>query len=200
MHHCIVNAQISGTQDPAHPKFQKEFRCFLLIIDSRNAALTKTQTMKKILLAASWTLVLIWASSDHSSAQNTGGTLLWLLNALHLDANPDQIQKINFLLRKSAHFMGYGILAVLWYRALGRWAHWRAWGISFCLACWDEWHQSHLPQRTGSLHDIALDMLGAVLMVSALMALKHCAPSRPQNEKGRVKREGKEDECSDKNV
>ena len=35
----------------------------------------------------------------------------------------------------------------------------------------DEWHQSFLSYRTGSIHDVALDTLGAVVLISLAMVL-----------------------------
>ena len=42
---------------------------------------------------------------------------------------------------------------------------------SFVIAALDEWHQSFLPDREGSVQDVALDTLGALVFVSLAMVL-----------------------------
>jgi VanZ family protein len=73
-------------------------------------------------------------------------------------------------LRKSAHFIEYGLLAALWLRAL-RWpgaVPWRwSWAVVALVgttlwACVDEAQQAFVAvERTGSWHDVLLDASGA---------------------------------------
>jgi VanZ family protein len=77
---------------------------------------------------------------------------------------------IHFLLRKSAHFTEYAILSALWFRALrvGLPTLWQIrWAliglvISLLVAIVDEVHQAFVPSRTGSAHDVLLDLCGAL--------------------------------------
>ncbi|MEO8726849.1 MAG: VanZ family protein, partial [Acidobacteriaceae bacterium] len=101
------------------------------------------------------------------------------LLALHIRVSYVHLQWLNFILRKSGHFIGYGVLGVLFVRA---WllttrstleghppiARALVLGLfcTFLVASADELHQHFLPGRTGAVHDVALDMLGAALLAS----------------------------------
>lgn len=79
---------------------------------------------------------------------------------------------IHHYLRKSGHFIGYGIIGLCWLRA---W--WKSLpqshflldatlamaGTAFIASC-DEFHQSLLPNRTGSPWDVLLDCCGALTL------------------------------------
>jgi VanZ family protein len=81
--------------------------------------------------------------------------------------------------RKSGHFGGYGLVCLTFLRAwlitlavraaLGLWA-WRGRAAAFAIACTagvaslDEWHQTFIPSRTGTFHDVILDTCGATVM------------------------------------
>jgi VanZ family protein len=112
-------------------------------------------------------------SSSALSAEKTGGiispVLTWLLPGLR----PDEIILIHGTLRKIAHVTEYGVLGVLWRRALVRSgtvtppaAGWVALGISVACAAVDETHQAFLASRTGSAADVLLDSLGALVAIS----------------------------------
>ena len=69
------------------------------------------------------------------------------------------------------HIPLFGILAWLWYRTLDAWnmQHGLALTTAFLLAAgfgvFDEWHQLHVPGRYASLTDMALNVLGAGLVL-----------------------------------
>lgn len=66
------------------------------------------------------------------------------------------------------HVTEYAILAtLLWYACGRRWG----WVLLICItyASLDEWHQTFVPSRVGSVQDVMIDTLGAGL---ALLALK----------------------------
>ncbi|WP_318617969.1 VanZ family protein [Sporosarcina sp. YIM B06819] len=77
---------------------------------------------------------------------------------------------LEFLLRKSAHFFIFGLLAVAvyivlptkWYRTI------IALFITLALAIGDEYHQSLTGGRTPSSKDVLLDMAGAVTFIVVL--------------------------------
>jgi VanZ family protein len=77
---------------------------------------------------------------------------------------------VEFLLRKSAHFIIFGLLATAIYSILPKHmfriltATW----ITLFLALGDEYHQSLTGGRTPSLQDVALDMAGAITFLIAL--------------------------------
>lgn len=124
-----------------------------------------------------WTAVIVCFSSGQFSAAATGSTLHQILQVLGLSLNAEQLDLLHFAIRKGAHLSAYGLLSALWL-----WAFDQGWSLGLFFksllpvaltACWDEWHQASLSSRTGSPHDVALDLLGAV-MVQVLWGLsKH---------------------------
>ena len=119
--------------------------------------------------AVAWMGMVLLASTDPFSANHTGevlrAVLAWTLG--QIDAVT--FNQIHFLVRKSAHFTEYAILSALWFRAirvhLNRlWQmRWALLGlvVSLSVAVLDEWHQSFVPSRTSSAHDVLLDFCGA---------------------------------------
>ena len=122
--------------------------------------------------------MIIAIESTYGSAANTG----WLFQKLsawlfgHMD--PAHFKVFHHILRKSGHFLGYGIFGYLWFRAFMRTfatntpLMWAAVAIAstFFIASLDEWHQSFSPRRTGEFKDVALDTAGALVFVSLAMA------------------------------
>jgi VanZ family protein len=78
------------------------------------------------------------------------------------------------LIRKTGHVFGYGLLSILLFRAWretlpsGNGARWTIRWASIAVigtalvASLDEWHQTFLPTRTGTLHDVALDSCAGI--------------------------------------
>lgn len=67
----------------------------------------------------------------------------------------------DFLVKKSGHLIGYGVLAILARRAGFTLAASLAFVLAFAFS--DELHQRYVPGRTGSLEDMLIDLLGATL-------------------------------------
>ena len=121
--------------------------------------------------AIAWAAVILSTSNDAFSGANTGSLLERIITWLtgHPVA-PATLDTINFIFRKSAHLTGYGILGALSFRALrgeqNSWS-WR-WAVgaillAACVASIDEIHQTFVPSRTGTWHDIVLDAAGAAV-------------------------------------
>jgi len=118
-----------------------------------------------------WAAVILLASTDLFSAANTGSVLEQILvRLLGHPIAPATLSLMNFLMRKSAHLTEYGILGALTFRALrgdGKsWsARWAVGAIVFttCIATIDEIHQTFVPSRTGTWHDVVLDAAGATV-------------------------------------
>jgi VanZ family protein len=68
---------------------------------------------------------------------------------------------VDLLVKKAGHMMGYGVLMVLCYRAVGNWR--KALATTILYACSDEFHQTFVPSRHGSILDVGVDTAGAVL-------------------------------------
>lgn len=125
-----------------------------------------------------WACFVLFASSSGFSASNTSRIirplLLWLVPGIGEAA----LAQVHFLIRKAAHFSEYALLALLAARAFrtsGRAALARLWwpasfALVACVALADEFHQSFLPSRTGTIYDSLLDMTGgaAALACAAL--------------------------------
>ena len=111
-------------------------------------------------------------STDALGASHTTGPLRVLWEALFGRVPEARWNIINLYLRKSGHFIGYGIIGLCWLRA---W--WKTLpnsrflldallamaGTAFIASC-DEFHQSLLPSRTGSPWDVLLDCCGALTL------------------------------------
>ena len=118
-----------------------------------------------------WAAVILSASVDAFSAANTGGWLeriaVWMTG--HPLA-PSVLDPLNFLMRRGAHLTEYGILSALTFRALrGDRSSWSLrWAIgavilTACVASLDEIHQTFVPSRVGTWHDVLLDTAGAAV-------------------------------------
>ena len=143
-------------------------------------------------LAKNWWASLVWLgvirleSTEVASSDNTLGLIHTLLAFLHLTGWAWQV---NYVLRKTGHLMGYGILAVLVFFALRNtnrdrlsallprhWATcwrdlwrmewvWLGIGVAVITASFDEIHQKFLPSRTGRWQDVVLDTCGAIMLL-----------------------------------
>lgn len=125
-----------------------------------------------------WILVLLYgvfifvfAQSPESGAASMNIELLkWFPNLDH-----ESLRIIIIYLRKFAHIAGYFLATVLIYLAakitpkLDRHPYIVSLILSLILAIIDEWYQTTLPHRTGSVMDVLIDLIGIVL---ALISLK----------------------------
>jgi VanZ family protein len=79
---------------------------------------------------------------------------------------------VHHYIRKTGHFVGYGLIGLAWLRAwwftLPR-SHFlhdsllAILGTAMVASC-DEWHQTYLPNRTGTPWDVLLDCTGAITL------------------------------------
>ena len=127
-----------------------------------------------------WLPVVIWLAviafeSFGLSSNVTGGWLKTTFRAMHISLSDQVIALLDHVLRKTGHFIGYGVLTLLLFRGFfytlslrGPMARFflrcavLALGITLLVAVLDEWHQSFDISRTGTPRDVALDMSGGV--------------------------------------
>jgi VanZ family protein len=116
--------------------------------------------------------VIAVESTKYFGADRTSHPLRVLFQALFGPVGDARWQVIHHYIRKSGHFLGYGGLGLIWLRA------WRmslprlqllpgavlALASTALVAGWDEWHQTFLPNRTGTPWDVLLDCCGALFM------------------------------------
>jgi VanZ family protein len=117
-----------------------------------------------------WMALIFFLSTGSFSASNTGLVLQPLLRWLFPHISDERVLFVHFLIRKCAHFSGYFVLGLLAARPfitseqtrLHR--HWFAAALLLvCLyALTDEYHQSFVPSRTGSIYDSLIDMTGGL--------------------------------------
>jgi VanZ family protein len=108
-----------------------------------------------------------WLGSDHTS-----GPLRWLFESIFGPVANVRWELLHHLIRKSGHFLGYGAMGLLWLRAWwltlphSRFLHDAFLALlgTALVASFDEWHQSFLPNRTGSPWDVVLDCCGAIAL------------------------------------
>lgn len=132
---------------------------------------------------ALWLGILALESSDLGSSEHTGGILRAIWNFFLGAPDPDTFEFVHHLIRKSGHFLGYGILSWLIFRALRagwhnrqqilsrgreyswqlRWAILAIAGTAFT-ASLDEIHQTFNPARTGRWQDVVIDTSGALVI------------------------------------
>jgi VanZ family protein len=119
--------------------------------------------------------VIALESTPAFGADHTSSPLRWLYQAIFGPVSDAQWDPIHHFIRKSGHFVGYGTLGLLWLRAwwltlavrAGRF--WKCallglLGAALVASC-DEWHQTFLPNRTGSAWDVLLDCYGAATAI-----------------------------------
>ena len=73
----------------------------------------------------------------------------------------------DLLLRKCAHMAEYGLLWLLWWRALGYGSMVPAAAIAVAYAATDELHQHFVEGRHGTPIDVLIDSVGIALAIAA---------------------------------
>jgi VanZ family protein len=120
--------------------------------------------------------VIMLESTELMGADHTNHPLRWLWESIFGPVANARWNVIHSLIRKSGHFFGYGALGMIWLRAW--WmtlprssflpdASLALLGTALVASC-DEWHQSYLPNRTGSVRDVLLDCSGAIALQLAI--------------------------------
>lgn len=109
----------------------------------------------------------IWLGADHTS-----GPLRRFYETIFGPVSDPRWDVIHHYIRKTGHFIGYGLIGLAWLRA---------WWMSLprsryfpdvllglagtaAIAICDEWHQSFLPNRTSSPWDVLIDCCGAITL------------------------------------
>lgn len=132
--------------------------------------------LKLYLPVIAWMIVIFLASTDSFSASNTSRIVRPLLLWLFPGIRESSIDYAHFLIRKSAHFTEYAILALIAARAFlgsSNEALRRQWvAASLALVAvyslLDEYHQSFVPSRGPSILDSCLDTTGGAAALCAL--------------------------------
>ncbi len=116
-------------------------------------------------------IVFIWfGSTNQFSSLNTSAVIRPVLIWFYSNLSDVEAAVIHLLIRKSAHFTEYAILAYLARRAFITSSHaviqqhWLQLGLLLVVICavLDEFHQSFVPSRTPSIYDSAIDVAGGL--------------------------------------
>jgi VanZ family protein len=118
-----------------------------------------------------WMILIFAGSTDVLSADHTSRLLVPFLRWLDPQISFAMIAHINIVLRKLGHLAEYAILAALLWRALHVTLKSTATLLigaialitSALFAISDEIHQSFVPSRTPSQHDVLIDICGAII-------------------------------------
>ena len=142
-----------------------------------------------------WMILIFAGSTDALSAEHTSRFLVPFLRWMDPGISLHALATIHFVLRKLGHFTEYAILAALLWRALKVTLISRGNAAIAAIAFFgaamfatsDEFHQSFIPTRTASAHDVAIDCIGALVavLICAMFAARRkqgVAPS-PQMKK-----------------
>jgi VanZ family protein len=158
------------------------------------------QLLKAWIAAGLWMILIAIESTSYLSSANTGRFLYPILHFLFGIENA-RFLILHHYLRKIGHFVGYFILSFLLFRAWrftlrvpSRWAmRWAtiAFFMSVLVASLDEWHQSFLPSRTGTIQDVILDSIAALTaQIVLLLWLESRSGTKPAEADAYASRRG----------
>jgi len=129
--------------------------------------------LKAWIAAILWLIVIAIESTAMLSSTNTSRILYPLLHYL-FGLDWERFEVWHFYIRKTGHVVGYGTLSILLFRAWRatlpafdnpkwtfRWANIATLGTAL-VASLDEWHQSFIPSRTGTVRDVVLDTCAGI--------------------------------------
>jgi VanZ family protein len=116
--------------------------------------------------------VIVVESTEFMGADHTSGPLRYIYELIFGPVTNARWDIVHHYLRKSGHFLGYGMIGLAWLRAwwmtlpksrIGPDMLLAVLGTA-CVASADEFHQSFLWNRTASPWDVLLDCSGAITL------------------------------------
>jgi VanZ family protein len=132
--------------------------------------------------------IIFIESTPYFGSDRTSHPLRWLVQLISGPLSDATWEIVHHLIRKTGHFLGYGVLGLAWLRA------WRMTlpdarflslaglalvGTALVASC-DEWHQTFLPNRTGTPWDVLLDCCGATGLIAMIwLYLRFFRRARP---------------------
>ena len=135
-----------------------------------------------------WIALILWLiviAIESTTYLSSGETSRILYPIAHFLFGVDWVtfQPWHHFLRKCGHVFGYALLSILFFRAwretlpsntgakwMLRWTTIAVLGTAF-IATLDEWHQSYLPSRTGTYHDVILDTCAGIAAQLAIFLI-----------------------------
>jgi VanZ family protein len=142
-----------------------------------------------------WMTVIFFASTSEFSGANTSRIIRPVLLWLFPDIGEEKIRTVHFIVRKIAHFSEYAVFALLAARAFANASHeflrrnffYLTFFLIFIYSLTDEFHQSFVPTRVGTIYDSLIDTAGGLtaLVLYTLWRRKK-SPAKEQRSKGRT--------------
>jgi VanZ family protein len=125
--------------------------------------------LRRFLPPLLWMGLIALGSSSLLSTDRTGRVVLTALGHIAPWASPATLHGIHIGLRKLGHLVEFGVLGVLWHRALSPspGAAWTAFALAAAYGGVDELRQILTPSRGPALSDAVVDALGAWLGLAA---------------------------------
>jgi VanZ family protein len=116
--------------------------------------------------------VIALESTEFMGAEHTSGPFRSFYEFLFGHVSNTSWEIIHHYMRKTGHFVGYGVIGLAWLRAwwmtLPRSQFFQDAIMALLgtamIASADEWHQGYLPNRTGTPWDVLLDCCGAITL------------------------------------
>ena len=131
--------------------------------------------------------VIVIESTEMMGADHTEGPLRRVWEFLFGHVGNAAWRTLHHIIRKCGHFIGYGLVGLAWLRAWwmtlprSRFFHdalLALLGTALVASC-DEWHQTFLPNRTGTPWDVLLDCCGAItLQIMVYVYMRTFKPKR----------------------
>ena len=127
-----------------------------------------------------WICLVLSASSGQASMSQTSRFVGPLLHFLFPNASEETVYLYHHYIRKLAHLTEYGILALWAARAFllspGKFFQ-KYWfflslGVVALVASTDEFHQSFVASREGSIYDVLLDVTGGFVFLAVVLIYK----------------------------
>jgi VanZ family protein len=151
---------------------------------ARSSSTPAGQLWKAWIPTIIWLLFIVIESTDSFSSAHTS-RFLWPTFHFLFGIDIVRFENWHHYIRKAGHCVGYFVLSFLLFRAwratfpragVARWtSRWSskwagaAFFVTVMVASLDEWHQSYIPSRTGTYHDVLLDSFAALTAQIAIL-------------------------------
>ena len=126
--------------------------------------------------------IIVVESTEMFGSNHTSGPLRRIFEALFGHISNARWEIIHHYIRKTGHFFGYGFIGLAWLRAWWMTLPHSSFlpdallallGTALVASC-DEWHQTFLPNRTGTPWDVLLDCTGAITLQLIVYIFMRC--------------------------
>ena len=160
----------------------------------------KTLRTVSVILLISWMALIFYLSNQTAevSSSTSGGVIEYIIRIFNKNFDElsdaeklELISPLQFIVRKSAHFISYAILGLFSYFSFITYT-----GLSLkfrlgfaaetCLlySIFDEIHQTYIPGRSGELRDVCIDFCGSLLSIAILSLITRKAKFIKQTKSG----------------